>query len=159
MKMPLDTVLSGDHLGKFVSDIFGKHMPFIDLLGMEMVYQGMDKAEIRLPWKDDLMGNPILKVLHGGVTAAILDTVGGLMAILHAVSSWDSVTIEELQKRVGKMSTIDMRIDYLRPGKGETFIATAEVIRKGSRVAVVRMELHNEQGTHIAFGTGTYMIG
>jgi uncharacterized protein (TIGR00369 family) len=52
-----------------------------------------------------------------------------------------------------------MRVDYLRPGKGKEFIATAEVIRKGKKVAVCRMELHNEEGTHIAFGTGTYMVG
>lgn len=52
-----------------------------------------------------------------------------------------------------------MRVDYLRPGKGQEFIATAQVIRRGKKVAVCRMELHNEKGTHIAFGTGTYMIG
>nr|WP_232361408.1 thioesterase family protein [Paraneptunicella aestuarii] len=156
--MPKDKLLRSEELGEYVTNMFATNMPFIDLLGMKMIYQGTERAEVHLPWKDNLMGNPIQKVLHGGVTAAILDTVGGLMAILHAVAEMDNVTLEEFHHRVGKMSTIDMRIDYLRPGKGEKFIATAEVIRKGSRVAVCRMELHNESGTHIAFGTGTYMI-
>ena len=158
MNIDENTPLRKEQLGQYVTDIFASHMPFTHLLGMEITYQGMEKAEIRLPWKDDLMGNPILRVLHGGVTAAILDTVGGLMAIIYACADMDNITLAEFQERVGKMSTIDMRIDYLRPGKGECFTATAEVIRKGSRVAVCRMELHNEQGTHIAFGTGTYMI-
>lgn len=158
MKLPTDKVLRGEELAQYVTEMFGKNMPFLDLIGMELVSHGTEKAEVHFPWKKDLMGNPVLKVLHGGVTAAVLDTVGGLMAILHAVSTMDNVSLEDFQRRIGKMSTIDMRIDYLRPGKGEYFVATAEVIRKGSRVAVVRMELHNEQGTHIAFGTGTYMV-
>jgi hypothetical protein len=45
------------------------------------------------------------------------------------------------------------------PGRGNEFIATAHIIRAGSKVAVARMELHNEEGTHIAFGTGTYLVG
>lgn len=158
MTIPKDKLLRSEELGEYVTNMFATNMPFIDLLGMKMIYQGTERAEVHLPWKDSLMGNPIQKLLHGGVTAAILDTVGGLMAILHAVAEMDNVTLEEFHHRVGKMSTIDMRIDYLRPGKGEYFIATAEVIRKGSRVAVCRMELHNDSGTHIAFGTGTYMI-
>ena len=60
---------------------------------------------------------------------------------------------------MGKMSTIDMRSDYLRPGRGLEFIATAQVIRSGNKVCVCRMELHNEQGVHIALGTGTYLVG
>ncbi|WYB25258.1 thioesterase family protein [Gallaecimonas sp. GXIMD1310] len=61
--------------------------------------------------------------------------------------------------KFGRMGTIDMRVDYLRPGRGERFVATAEVIRAGNKVAVTRMELHNEKGDHIAFGTGTYLVG
>ena len=52
-----------------------------------------------------------------------------------------------------------MPVDYLRPGKSKAFIATSEVIRKGKKVAVCPMELHNEEGVHIAFGTGIYMVG
>lgn len=44
-------------------------------------------------------------------------------------------------------------------GRGNEFIATAHIIRAGSKVTVARMELHNEEGTHIAFGTGTYLVG
>lgn len=152
------STMSSEQLAEYVAGVFSNHMPFNHLLGLEVKYAGKDKAEILLPWKDELMGNPIIKILHGGVTAAVLDTVGGLMAILHAVSEMDGITLEEMQQRIARVGTIDMRVDYLRPGKGAHFVATAEVIRKGSRVAVCRMELHNDSGTHIAFGTGTYMI-
>ncbi len=151
--------LTAEQLSEHVTQLFSQHMPFNQLLGLNIRKLGLDQVEIRLPWHDKLMGNPIHKILHGGVTAAILDTVGGLMAILYAVRDFDQISIEDFQKALPNVGTIDMRVDYLRPGKGQEFIATAQVIRRGKKVAVCRMELHNEKGTHIAFGTGTYMVG
>lgn len=152
---PLDSIQLAEH----VTQLFSQHMPFNQLLGLQIQQLSKDKAVIHLPWDDKLMGNPIHKILHGGVTAAILDTVGGLMAVLYAVKDIENLSIADFQSHLPNVSTIDMRVDYLRPGKGQEFIATAVVIRKGKKVAVCRMELHNEQGVHIAFGTGTYMVG
>jgi len=81
------------------------------------------------------------------------------MAVASALGRFNEIEQSELVQRFGKMSTIDIRTDYLRPGRGEEFIATARVIRAGNKVAVCRMELHNEQGVHIALGTGTYLVG
>ncbi|HAV87176.1 MAG TPA: thioesterase family protein, partial [Pseudomonas sp.] len=58
-----------------------------------------------------------------------------------------------------RLGTIDLRIDYLRPGRGQRFSATATLLRSGNKVAVVRSELHNEAGVLIAVGTGTYLCG
>ncbi|MDP5036454.1 MAG: thioesterase family protein, partial [Alishewanella sp.] len=76
-----------------------------------------------------------------------------------ALGRVQQVAPEQLHARFGKMSTIDIRTDYLRPGRGKAFIASARVIRAGNKVAVCRMELHNELGIHIALGTGTYLVG
>ena len=156
--MDQNMALSADELAHYVANVFRENMPFNQLLGMQVSQFDQSGVEIRLPWQDSLMGNPIQKILHGGVTAAVLDTVGGLMAILEAVRQMPQVNLAEFQHKLSKMSTIDMRVDYLLPGKGNEFIATAKVIRKGARVAVCRMELHNDSGEHIAFGTATYMI-
>lgn len=150
--------LSRDQLLDCVMDVFDQQLPFNRFLGLNVDRKNYDKATITLSWQDSLMGNPYHKILHGGVTAAILDTVGGLMAMLYVAKDLDNLTMVEFQQRIATMGTIDMRVDYLRPGKGEEFTATAEMIRKGNKVAVCRMELHNEQGTHIAFGTATYML-
>ncbi|MCP4614563.1 MAG: thioesterase family protein, partial [Planctomycetes bacterium] len=53
----------------------------------------------------------------------------------------------------------DMRVDYLRPPKGNEFIGTASILRRGNKVAVTRMELHNDEDKLIAVGTGTYTVG
>ena len=157
--MDPNTSLSSEQLAEHVTQLFSQHMPFNQLLGLQIHQLSADKVEIRLPWNDKLMGNPIQKILHGGVTAAILDTVGGLMAILYAVKDAGDMSLADFQRQLPNVGTIDMRVDYLRPGRGEEFIASAEVIRKGKKVAVCRMELHNQDGVHIAFGTGTYMVG
>ena len=57
------------------------------------------------------------------------------------------------------MGTIDLRVDYLRPGIGKHFIASSFILRAGNKVAVTRMELHNDNGEHIAVGTGAYLVG
>ena len=57
-----------------------------------------------------------------------------------------------------KMSTIDLSIDYLRPGRGKSIIADGKILRIGNKVAVTRMELHNDEGKLIAVGTGTYIL-
>lgn len=157
--MDHDSLLTTEQLAEQITNMFRQHMPFNQLLGLQISKANPDGVELRLPWDNKLMGNPIQKILHGGVTASILDTAGGLMAILHTIKGLDNISLNEFQKMLPKSGTIDMRVDYLRPGTGEEFIATAEVIRKGNKVAVCRMELHNESGTHIAFGTGTYMVG
>ncbi|WP_352255949.1 thioesterase family protein, partial [Pseudoalteromonas sp. 19-MNA-CIBAN-0066] len=67
--------------------------------------------------------------------------------------------ITSVQTKLATLGTIDLRTDYLRPGKGESFTASATLIRSGNKVCVCRMELHNEQSVQIAFGTGTYLVG
>lgn len=153
-----ETKLTQKAMLDLVMDVFDQQLPFNRFLGLQIERTNFDKATIRLNWQDNLMGNPYQKILHGGVTAAILDTVGGLMAMLYVAKDLDDLTADEFRQRIARIGTIDMRVDYLRPGKGEEFTATAEMIRKGNKVAVCRMELHNEKGTHIAFGTATYML-
>ncbi len=150
--------MSADALLPFIAEVFDQ-MPFNRLLGLKVTGFSAEQAEVRFAFKSELVGNPVQQILHGGVIASVLDTVGGIMAIASALKRLGQVEHEVLVAKMGKMSTIDMRSDYLRPGRGTEFIATAQVIRAGNKVCVCRMELHNEQGVHIALGTGTYLVG
>jgi uncharacterized protein (TIGR00369 family) len=134
-------------------------MPFNRLLGLTVTRFEEASVEVCFAWSEQLIGNPLQNILHGGVIASVLDVAGGMMAVSSALGRLNNVAPAELVTRLGKMSTIDIRTDYLRPGRGAQFIATARVIRAGNKVAVCRMELHNEQGVHIALGTGTYLVG
>ena len=54
--------------------------------------------------------------------------------------------------------TIDLRVDFLRQGVGIHFIASAEVMRLGSRVGSTQMRLHNDEGTLIATAAAAYIV-
>ncbi|MCO4799163.1 MAG: thioesterase family protein [Colwelliaceae bacterium] len=144
---------------KQIASFWNNDMPFNQLLGLQIKHFDTLQSEVRFLWQDKLIGNPIQKILHGGVTASVLDLAGGVVAAANIIDQLDDLSPENIQYNLRKLSTIDLRTDFLRPGKGQEFIATARIIRSGSKVAVARMELHNEQNDHIAFGTGTYMVG
>ena len=108
---------------------------------------------------DRLIGNYWRGVLHGGVISSVLDATGGMIAATGIVSKMTGKAVEEFEKRLSRMGTIDLRIDYLRPGLGKFFIASGSIMRTGRRVSVTRMELHNDENRLIAVGTGTYVVG
>ncbi len=57
-----------------------------------------------------------------------------------------------------RISTIDLRVDFLQPGIGKRFTVAAYPLRTGNRVVVIRIELHNDQKALVAVGTGTYAV-
>ena len=142
-----------------IAHYWNENMPFNKLLGLEITKFNSEESEVSFAWQDKLIGNPKQKILHGGVTASALDLAGGVVAAANILEQLDDLSQENIHLSLSKLGSIDLRTDYLRPGRGEKFIATARVIRGGNKVAVTRMELHNEKGEHIAFGTGTYMVG
>ena len=142
-----------------LTDNWNNNMPFNQLLGLKITQFNAQISEVRFAWQDILIGNPTQKILHGGVTASALDLAGGVVAAANIIEQLSGMTPETLQQSLSKIGTIDLRTDFLRPGRGEEFIVTAHIIRSGSKVAVARMEMHNELGEHIALGTGTYMVG
>ncbi|HEX9652866.1 MAG TPA: thioesterase family protein, partial [bacterium] len=96
--------------------------------------------------------------LHGGVISSLLDVTGGLAAFVSLLKRMGHVSTQEKMERLSKFSTIDIRVDFLNPGRGKFFVTTATVLRTGNKVAVTRMELHNDDNLLIALGTGTYMV-
>lgn len=135
------------------------NVPFNNLLGIYITKFDHKGSEVRFKWQDKLVGNHVQNILHGGVTATALDFAGGVVAAAGIISRLQDFDMGKIQKSLSKLGTIDLRTDFLLPGRGKEFIITAYIIRSGNKVAVIRMEMHNEKGEHIAFGTGTYMVG
>ncbi|WP_206008532.1 thioesterase family protein [Pseudoalteromonas sp. SA25] len=142
-----------------VGALFVNGMPFNQFLQISVESLSPEQAKITFPWQDVLIGNPAQKILHGGVISAVLDNVGGMLAAASVIDKLTDLDIGSVQTKLATLGTIDLRTDYLRPGKGESFTASATLIRSGNKVCVCRMELHNEESVQIAFGTGTYLVG
>lgn len=128
--------------------------PFMQHLGMQFnVVNGEIQGLIEMT--PDLIGNTHFRILHGGATAAVLDSIGGIAAMAEIYRRREGL-IEEQRKKVARLATTDMRVDYLSPGRGEYFIATAEVMRLGRKGCTMRMDLHNNEGKAIAIATAVY---
>jgi uncharacterized protein (TIGR00369 family) len=151
--------MTPEEIMNVIKELYAQHIPFHQVLGVEVTKLDLSGVELQVQMKPELVGNPFFQILHGGVTASLLDAAGGMMAMATVVAESEDLSPEHLQRRLQKLGTIDIRIDYLRPGLGQTFRATARVVRKGNKVAVTRMEMHNDAGEEIALGTATYMVG
>lgn len=144
---------------KRISLLFEEQLPFDRVLGMRVASVAADKASVTFDRRDDLIGNVFHQTLHGGVISSVLDAVGGLTALASLVERAAGLPEEKLVGIFSKVGTIDIRVDYLRPGRGDRFTGNAWIMRSGRKVAVTRMELHADSGLLVAVGTGTYMIG
>ena len=136
-----------------------QRIPFNQLLGIELSEMSTQSVCLHMPMKPELIGNFTQGILHGGVIATLIDVVGGAMAMIGAFARDQHLPATERMAKLAKLGTIDMRVDYLRPGRGIAFNSTAMLLRTGNKVAVVRSELHADDGTLIALGTGTYLCG
>lgn len=106
-----------------------ERIPFNRLLGMRVDLLQRGECVVRIPWTDALIGDPSRPAVHGGVISSLADTAGGAACYSMFSSPED------------RASTVDLRVDYLRPGPSLDLCCHAKTIRMGNRVAVARMEV------------------
>ena len=148
------TKMRTDKAQALLKAVMEEHIAFNKLLGLKVESFDAAAPKLRFEMRPELVGNPARQILHGGVISATLDVAGGFAIMLSLAAEMTGIPTA-----FPNMGTIDLRVDYLRPGRGRHFIATARIVRKGSRIAVVHMELHNDAGELIATGGGAYVIG
>ncbi len=139
--------------------VYDTLMPFHRLLGVRVTTLTPTDIQVRIDMREELIGNFMRRILHGGVISSVLDLTGGLVAFAELLKHLDYMQPEEVARRFARVGTIDLRVDYLRIGEGEFFTASGSVLRKGNKVAVIRTELCNDKELLIAAGTGTYLVG
>jgi uncharacterized protein (TIGR00369 family) len=141
-----------------VRQIFEEKIVFNQVLGLKMQHIDAQHCLVHMPMRPDLVGHFAHNRLHGGAISAALDATGGL-AVLVAIGArhMDESPADRL-KRFVKLGTIDLRVDYLRQGIGDLFVARAEILRLGSRVASTRMELLDAQGKLLSTAAAAYIV-
>ncbi|MEP2530883.1 PaaI family thioesterase [Shimia sp.] len=138
-------------------------VPYIQFLGIEFERRG-DELTAILPFDEKLIGNPILRAIHGGVTAGFLETtavIGLAWSVL-----WDDIEsgrIDAEALTLGHLprmpKTIDFTVDYLRSGLPRDSYARARVNRSGRRYASVHVEAWQDQRAVLfAQGTGHFLM-
>jgi uncharacterized protein (TIGR00369 family) len=153
----MDSHTNDEEFVSAIKKIFEK-IPFNQLLGLTVESISADCVKTLFEMRGELMGNFERGMLHGGTISSVIDATGGLSAAIGIREKMRGETLEAKLKKSGRLSTIDLHVDFLRPGLGKRFIATAYNLRTGNKVAVTRIELHNDQNDLIAVGAGSYIL-
>lgn len=105
---------------------FLANTPYINFLGMRAELAG-DEMTAVLPFSDHLVGNAMLPALHGGVIGAFME-----------MTALAQLALAEPGLRLPK--TIDVTVEYLRPGRAMPTFARADLRKVGRRIANVHVE-------------------
>jgi uncharacterized protein (TIGR00369 family) len=122
-------------------------LPHSVMLGMEPQEMGDGVASISMPYKTDLVGDPVTGVIHGGAVSALMDTCCGAAVMCHPENG-------------GGTATIDLRIDYMRAATpGQTITARATCYHITRSVAFVRaVALDEDEENPVATATGAFTV-
>lgn len=120
-------------------------IPHSAVLGLEILSVEHDVAILRLPYSDQLIGNPVSRTIHGGAVLSLVDSASG-KAVFCAVPKPETI------------ATLDLRIDYLKPPlPGQDLFCRAECYKLTRSVAFVRAEVYHQPGDPIAHSVSTFM--
>jgi len=138
--------------------LYEQRIAFNQVLGLEVLSARPGDVRGRIAMRADLVGHHDHGRLHGGVTASVLDAIGSLALMVALGERHPLDTAQQLLQRFVHMGTIDLRIDYLRPGLGAHFTATAEVTGLGARIGRTQMKLLDPDDRLLATGAAAYVL-
>ncbi len=139
-------------------DLFERAITFNQTLGLKIAAVQPDDVRATFDMRPGLIGHYAHHRLHGGVISATLDHMGGLAVVVAIAARHAQDNAQQVLQRFARLGTIDLRVDYLRPGLGKQFTVIAEVTRLGGRIASTQMRLVNDEGTLIATGAAAYTV-
>ncbi|GAV23235.1 PaaI family thioesterase [Carboxydothermus pertinax] len=129
--------MNGDLLELLRNDTFWSFM------GMEPLRVTPKEAELKISLKPHHFQT--FGVVHGGVFAAIIDAAVGAMVV---------ADMAEEQR----MATVELKVNYLKPGLGGDIVARARRISSGNRVVVGEVEVYSDKQELLAIGIATYLV-
>jgi uncharacterized protein (TIGR00369 family) len=129
-------------------NIFEKRIPFNQFLGIALLEIGWGFAKIKIPYREEFIGEVRENRLHGGVLMAAMDSTAGAASFS---------TIDFIHD---KIATIDLRIDFLNPANPEDVIIEAKVRKSGARVVFVNILAYHLSApeTIISEGRATFSV-
>jgi uncharacterized protein (TIGR00369 family) len=146
---------------KFVAGlkaIFEEKIAFNHVIGLRIDKLAEDGVSGHIDMRPELIGHYAHQRLHGGVISTGLDAMGGLAVMVSIGARHLDEPLAHRLQRFGKLGTIDLRVDYLRPAIGDRFELRAHVLRLGSRVATTHMTFSGADGKLLATGAAAYIV-
>ena len=125
---------------------FTEYSPLCKAMAMRVDDVQYGSARIVLPYSNEIVGDPVSRVVHGGAVSALLDSTCGVAVMAHPDGDYTT-------------ATIDLRIDYMRPAEpDQDIIAEAEVYHVTQTVAFVRGRAWVNEEKPVAVATGAFVF-
>ena len=122
---------------------FANNIPMLKTLGIEVLALEPGHAQLRMPFSEDLI-QPA-GIMHGGAIAALADS-----AVAQALVATVPLGTQ--------FTTIELKINYLRPVPSGTIWAQADLLHVGRRTALGEVTMTNDEGKLVAKSSMTYML-
>jgi acyl-CoA thioesterase len=116
--------------------------PYAHFLGLAISRSDEGSVCYQLHFREQHIGNPLLRTFHGGILASF----GEIVAALHVL---ESVDLEQ------EPSCSSMTFDYLRPAFAGTIRAVPRIVREGKRFIVVSVGIFLNE-TSVSIGRFIY---
>ncbi|WP_422342867.1 hotdog fold thioesterase [Parasphingorhabdus sp.] len=116
--------------------------PFHRWLGLKIVQQNNDQLELEMPWRDELVSNPVIGAVHGGILASLIDLTG-----LYAIIAAGGIA----------RATVDLRVDYHRAATNGPLRAIGQVVKLGKTISTADTRILDDDDRLVASGRGTYL--
>ncbi|HEY9221242.1 MAG TPA: hotdog fold thioesterase [Lutibacter sp.] len=123
--------------------VIEQNIPIHKFLGLKLLVLEKGFVRVSVPFRDEVVGDFRRNRWHGGIIATIMDSVGGIAGGTHFKSFED------------KLSTIDIRVDYLKGAVASSIIVEGKIVRFGNRILVTKMKAFQNDEL-IAEGKGVY---
>lgn len=145
--MPSNRVLAGPmRLKEFVARMQEGQVPpppIMEALGMRLLRYGEGWAEVEL-MADGRFHN-LTGTVHGAIATGLADTAMG-------------IAVAGLLNDDERFTTIELKINFLRPVVSGKLIAEGRVLYRGKRTAYAEATVTNEEGKLVAKATSTCMV-
>jgi uncharacterized protein (TIGR00369 family) len=135
-------------LDALISEGVSTFVPHNRALGIRFVETKNGRVTLSLPYDEKLVGDPVTRVLHGGVITTLMDATCGIAVFVRL-------------KEPIPIATLDLRIDYLKPALPDQEVrARAECFKVTRNIAFVRCETFNAGDPEdlVAVANGTFML-
>lgn len=116
--------------------------PFHRWLGLDVVNLTEQELVIEMPWREEIVSNPMLGSAHGGILSALIDLTG-----LYAINALG-----------GKVrATADLQVDFHRPATSGNLRATGRVVKLGKQLSFAETRITDSEHRLLASGRGAYV--
>jgi len=130
-----------------LKQVFENQMPVNKLFGLKIIELKEGFVKVYIPFKEEFIGDFIQKRWHGGIQASIADSAGGIVAMT-------TIAMDLTEK----VSTVDMRIDYLHGSEPRDFYAEAKIIKNGKRIIKADIKLYHDESKIIALARCAFSV-